>query len=84
MKTLEELFALRNEYETLRKKLAELSEPELTQVIGGVAAENGPCPSYKLFMAIGYASLGTCDSCAHKKFDKTGNRWYCELGMELS
>ena len=35
MKTNEELKALRNEIETLNKKLAELTEEELEQVIGG-------------------------------------------------
>ena len=36
MKTPEELNALKNEVETLNKKLAELTEEELTQVSGGV------------------------------------------------
>ena len=35
MKTKEELNALKNEVETLNKKLAELSEDELKQVNGG-------------------------------------------------
>ena len=35
MKTKEELNALKNEVETLNKKLAELSENELAQVVGG-------------------------------------------------
>ena len=35
MKTPEELNALRNEVETLNKKLAELNEEELRQVAGG-------------------------------------------------
>ena len=35
MKTLEELKALKEEVENLNKKLAELSEEELTQVAGG-------------------------------------------------
>mgnify|MGYP003293232493 CR=1 FL=1 len=35
MKTKEELNALKNEVETLNKKLAELNEEELKQVIGG-------------------------------------------------
>lgn len=35
MKTKEELSALKNEVETLNKKLAELSEEELEQVTGG-------------------------------------------------
>ena len=36
MKTPEELNALKNEVETLNKKLAELSDEELSQVSGGV------------------------------------------------
>ena len=36
MKTPEELNALKNEVETLNKKLAELSDEELSQVAGGV------------------------------------------------
>ena len=36
MKTKEELNALKEEVETLNKKLAELSEDELEQVTGGV------------------------------------------------
>ena len=36
MKTQEELIALKEEVETLNKKLAELSEDELAQVTGGV------------------------------------------------
>ena len=36
MKTKEELNALKDEIETLNKKLAELSEEELLQVCGGV------------------------------------------------
>ena len=35
MKTKEELNALKEEVETLNRKLAELSEEELEQVIGG-------------------------------------------------
>ena len=35
MKTVEELNALKEEVETLNKKLAELSEEELEQVAGG-------------------------------------------------
>ena len=35
MKTKEELNALKEEVETLNRKLAELTEDELTQVVGG-------------------------------------------------
>ena len=41
MKTPEELNTLKEEVETLNKKLAELSEDELTQVSGGVAEPVG-------------------------------------------
>ena len=39
MKTKEELNALKEEVETLSKKLAELSEEELEEVAGGVARD---------------------------------------------
>ena len=39
MKTKEELNALKEEVETLNKKLAELSEDELKQVTGGLAPD---------------------------------------------
>ena len=41
MKTPEELNTLKEEVETLNKKLAELSEDELTQVSGGVVSGFG-------------------------------------------
>ena len=41
MKTKEELNALKEEVETLNKKLAELNEEELAQVNGG--SEDKPC-----------------------------------------
>ena len=40
MKTKEELNALKEEIETLNKKLAELTEEELAQVTGGVKEVN--------------------------------------------
>ena len=40
MKTKEELNALKEEVETLNKKLAELTEEELTQVTGGKTGIN--------------------------------------------
>ena len=39
MKTKEELNALKEEVETLNKKLAELTEDELAQVVGGAKWE---------------------------------------------
>ncbi len=41
MKTQEELNALKEEVETLNKKLAELTEEELAQVSGGVLPDGG-------------------------------------------
>ena len=41
MKTEEELNALKEEVETVNKKLAELSEDELMQVTGGFAFDRG-------------------------------------------
>ena len=41
MKTKEELNAIKEEVEALSKKLAELSEEELAQVVGGVAGLSG-------------------------------------------
>ena len=41
MKTKEELNALKEEVETLSKKLRELTEDELAQVSGGVTYEGG-------------------------------------------
>ena len=43
MKTKEELNALKEEAETLNKKLAELTEEELKQVAGGWGIHFGPC-----------------------------------------
>ena len=37
MKTKEELNALKEEFETVNRKLAELSDDELAQVVGGQA-----------------------------------------------
>ena len=42
MKTKEELNALKEEVETMNKKLAELTEEELAQVTGG--SKPGPIP----------------------------------------
>ena len=41
MKTKEELNELKIEYESLNRKLAELSEEELAQVSGGVLPDGG-------------------------------------------
>ena len=41
MKTQEELNALKEEAETVNRKLAELTEEELSQVTGGISNEGG-------------------------------------------
>jgi len=41
MKTAEELNAIKEEYESIKKKLEELNEEELEQVTGGVVASGG-------------------------------------------
>ena len=43
MKTREELNALKEEVETLRRKLAALTEEELAQVNGGLIPQYPPC-----------------------------------------
>ena len=59
MKTKEELNALKEEVETLNKKLAELTEEEITQVYGG--AENN---SFKVCPKCGKAIMcGEHHSC---------------------
>ena len=42
MKTKEELNAMKEEVETMNKKLADLTEEELAQVSGGVLPDFGP------------------------------------------
>ena len=42
MKTKEELNAIKNEVETVSRKLAELSKEELVQVSGGETLDFGP------------------------------------------
>ena len=46
MKTKEELNALKEEIETLNKKLAELTKEELEQITGGSDTEKPTCPRY--------------------------------------
>ena len=51
MKTKEELNALKEEVETLNRKLHELTEEELDQVSGGFDPENNkqlPIPTWKV------------------------------------
>ena len=53
MKTPEELNALKNEVETMNKKLAELTEEELSQVSGGNHNLPSSIPSILGFAANG-------------------------------
>ena len=53
MKTKEELNALKEEVETLNKKLAELTEEELGQVSGGFE----PCDSEPVLEPGGFAGV---------------------------
>ena len=46
MKTKEELNAIKEKVETLNRKLAELSEDELDQVIGGLNFDRGSITPY--------------------------------------
>ena len=55
MKTKEELNALKEEVETLSKKLAELSEDELAQIAGGDVTTdllNAACPTCYRFTPV--------------------------------
>lgn len=59
MKTAEELNALREEVETLNRKLAELSEEELRQVAGGrvvqyVRCSNPECSEHRWNRAVAW------------------------------
>ena len=86
MKTKEELNALKEEVETLNKKLHELTEEELEQVSGGnVPVAPGGHPTYSFKnnptstycgateeMRLYYAGWGYCDNC---KFNPPGGFW---------
>ena len=54
MKTKEELNALKEEVETVNKKLAELSEEELAEVVGGTSFVGG---------LVGITEGGTINNC---------------------
>ena len=66
MKTPEELNALKEEVETLNKKLHELTDEELAQVTGGAEAPCVVMPAKPgpgcCTMAGGYAECKTCSS----------------------
>ena len=83
MKTKEELNALKEEAETLNKKLAELSEEELAQVSGGVyqgpgtfVCSNSSCELSKTpLVTYGYAGCHRCGSELIQVGDRHGNLW---------
>ena len=57
MKTKEELNALKREVESLKRKLAELTEDELMQVAGGDAKARGPARGKRVLIADGYNTV---------------------------
>ena len=59
MKTKEELNALKREVESLKRKLAELTEDELMQVAGGDAKDPAPGPARgkRVLIADGYNTV---------------------------
>ena len=77
MKTQEELNALRNEVETLNKKLAELNEEEMKQVAGG--ENKRTCPKGRTEIAY----CEDCIQCEYKDNQPLGNRvvkYFCLPG----
>ena len=69
MKTKEELKLLKEEYENLNKKLAELSEDELKQVSGG--GDDGDKPTFP-----------TCEKCGKSSPTvklRYNNKYLCTL-----
>ena len=76
MKTKEELNAIRGEIDTLNKKLAELSEDELQQVVGGLM-DIVDCPNFH-YRATG---LFQCPTPEMKwTFTSSGGCRYCGAG----
>lgn len=76
MKTPEELNALKEEVETVNKKLAELTEEELTQVAGGTANQGEIlpckyCPEWTFQTWIGVDA----------GWDRDGNKHMCDLWL---
>ena len=75
MKTKEELNALKEEVETLNKKLAELTEEELAQVSGGIYPTWIPvdesCPEFNSGttcpMSIMKGKYDNCYDCKHNQ-----------------
>ena len=77
MKTKEELNALKEEVETLSKKLCELNEEELAQVTGGVAASALAVAGGKALsmgLASAYAGSSAAAEAAGKAAGKAAGR----------
>ena len=70
MKTVEELNAIKEEVEAMKKKLAVLTEEELAQVSGG-GCDPGKCPR----------GLSTCD-CACDAFCSNCRHLYRDIGFD--
>lgn len=75
MKTNEELNTVKEEVETLNRKLAELTKEELTQVNGGNSGNAGPfCIIEELC-----SGCGTCYSiCPCGAIDITGDKYFID------
>ena len=67
MKTKEELNALKEEVETLNKKLHELTDEELEQVAGGKKSiKYGTCPICNKYVEILHSTGRYYGSCGHE------------------
>lgn len=81
MKTAEELKALKEEVETLNKKLAELTAEELAQVSGGadsgMGTDNCPfCGEFMNFSGYGYRrNFFHCKNCGDLTYFTDEKRW---------
>ena len=75
MKTKEELNALKEEVETLNKKLAELTEEELEQVSGGEADNSCPKNLEKMDPDCVNPRFNVCPYAQRKQ-----NKYVCSLG----
>ena len=78
MKTKEELNALKEEVETLSKKLAELTEEELAQVIGGEGEEEKKICPQNLEEAFKSVCVTNGQVCPYAQ--ENGDLYVCLLG----
>ena len=73
MKTKEELNALKEEVETLKKKLSELTPEELEKVVGGIIlSATFKCP------ICGATEVKTVNSDSHGEYTRGGDGW-CDI-----